>query len=216
MKTDKEIQQDVLDELRWDPAVNAADVGVTVNNGAVTLSGQVDSYAAKLAAQRAAFRVLGVKSLAMELVVKLPGSGERTDSDIAQAAKSALTWSTFVPFDGVDVTVERGWVTLSGEVDWGYQRFEMTDTVSRLRGVKGVTDNVKVKARVMPTDVKTGIEGALKRIAQSDAEQLSVAVDGGRVTLSGPIHSLSERAIVTNAAWSAPGVTDVVDRLVVI
>jgi osmotically-inducible protein OsmY len=142
MKTDKQTQQDVLDELRWDPAVNSAAIGVTVQDGVVTLSGVVESYSSKRAAEQAALRVVGVQELAIELDVQLSGIGEKKDEDIARAAESALTWSEFVPSDRIKIMVEKGWLTLSGEVDWGYQRQWATDCVSNLRGVTGVTNNI--------------------------------------------------------------------------
>jgi osmotically-inducible protein OsmY len=211
MKTDKQTQQDVLDELRWDPAVNSAAIGVTVEDGVVTLSGVVESYSSKRAAEQAALRVVGVQELAVELDVKLSGISERKDEDIARAAEYALTWSEFVPSDRIKIMVEKGWLTLSGEVDWGYQRQWATDCVSNLRGVKGVTNNIALKQRAVPSDIKTNIEAALRRVAHSDAQAMSVDVKGGQVTVRGPVHSWAERDTITHAVWSAPGVTKVVD-----
>jgi osmotically-inducible protein OsmY len=212
MKTDQQTQQDVLDELRWDPAVNAAQIGVTVKEGAVTLTGEVDSYASKWAAEQAALRVAGVKDLAVELEVQLSGVSERKDDDIARAAESALKWNEFVPSDKIKIMVEKGWLTLSGEVDWGYQRQWATDCVSNLRGVTGVTNNIVLKQRAVPNDIKANIEAALRRVARSDAQTMSVDVNGGQVTVEGPVHSWAERDTITHAVWSAPGVTKVVDH----
>ncbi len=212
MKTDKQIQQDVLDELRWDPVVNAAQIGVTAKEGAVTLSGTVDTYGSKWAAERAALRVAGVKELAVELAVKLTGFSERKDDDIARAAETALSWNEFVPTDKIKIMVEKGWLTLSGEVDWAYQRQWATDSVAHLRGVTGVTNDITIRQRVVARDIKSDIEAALKRVAHSDAQAMSVDVNGGQVTVKGPLHSWAEHDTITHAVWSAPGVTNVIDR----
>jgi osmotically-inducible protein OsmY len=215
MKNDRELQIDVLDELRWEPGVNATDIGATVKDGVVTLEGTVSSFAEKWAAEKAVKRLPGVKALAVELNVKLPGSSERTDSDIAQAAKNALKWDVLVPYDRIKVTVEKGFLVLEGEVDRDYQRSAAKQAVQYLMGVKGVANEITIKPSVAPTEVKNKIEAAFKRNAILDANQIKVHADGGKVTLSGSVHSWAEREEAENAAWAAPGVSEVKDLIAV-
>jgi osmotically-inducible protein OsmY len=215
MKNDLDLQRDVFDELKWEPAVHSTNIGVIVKDGVVTLEGVVDSYPEKWAAERAAKRVSGVKALALELEVKLPGSGEQTDADIAEAAESALRWDILAPQDRIKVTVEKGFLTLEGEVDWEYQRSAAKKAVLNLTGVKGVANEITVKPNVAPIDVKAKIEAALKRNAILDAEQIHVQADGGKVTLSGCVSSWAERDEAEAAAWSAPGVSEVKDVIAV-
>jgi osmotically-inducible protein OsmY len=215
MSNDRQLQQDVIAELSWDAAVNASRIGVEAKNGIITLSGHVESYAQKWAAERAAQRVSGVKGVAVEMDVVLPGSSQRTDADIASAARSALEWNTLIPRDAVAVMVEDGHITLSGDVEWAYVRTAAESSVRGLLGVKGVNNLIRIRPQIKPSDVKTKIEAALQRRAHLDARSISVDVDKGTVTLVGTVDSLSERVTVENAVWNAPGVQKVVDNLIV-
>jgi osmotically-inducible protein OsmY len=215
MKNDSDLQRDVFDELKWEPAVHSEDIGVTVKDGVVTLAGVVDSYPEKWAAERAAKRVAGVKALALELQVKLPGSGGRTDADIARAAENALAWDVFVPRDRIKVTVENACASLEGEVESQYQRLSAEQAVHRLAGLKAIFNQITVKPKVEPTQVKEKIEAAFKRSAILDAQRIKVQAEGGKVTLSGSVRSWAEREEAMSAAWAAPGVNEVKDLIAV-
>lgn len=215
MKTDAQIQRDVLAELKWEPSVNAAKIGVEVRDGIVTLAGHVDSYAEKWDAERASQRVSGVKALATEIDVALPGSSKRNDADIARSAESALEWTTFLPKDSVKIMVEGGWITLTGEVSWEYQRQSASAAVRYLMGVTGVSNQITIQPKVTAAAVKSDIEAALKRHAQADAQKILVSVSGGDVTLTGKVPTWSERDMARNSAWGTPGVTNVVDNIAV-
>ena len=215
MKTDKQVQQDVIAELSWEPSVNAAQIGVEVKDGIVTLAGHVSSYAEKWNAERAAQRVSGVKALAIEIDVQLAGLSKRNDADIARSAESALQWTTSFPQDRVKVMVEKGWITLSGDVDWEYQRRAAVAGVRHLMGVMGVSDNIAIKPTVSLSAVKSDIEAALKRRATADAHKISVDILGPDVTLSGRVHNWSERDLARDSAWSTPGVRMVVDNMTI-
>jgi osmotically-inducible protein OsmY len=215
MKTDSQLQQDVLAELAWEPSVNAADVGVEVKDGIVTLAGHVRSFVEKWEAERAAQRVSGVRGLAVEMDVNLPGSSRRNDVDIVRSVENALQWMTYVPQDAIKVLVESGWVTLTGEVAWEYQRKAATDGVRGLMGVTGVSDQISIKHIASSNGVKADIEAALKRRAHTDGQNISVEVHGADVTLRGRVHSWSERDLVASCAWGSAGVHSVSDNITV-
>lgn len=213
MKSDIQLKKDVEQELEWDPAINAAGIGVEVHGGIVTLAGHLGSYSEKLAARKAAQRVGGVKGLVVELDVRIPDAGRRTDEDIANVARSVLKWNAGLHEDSVQLSVEKGRVTLTGEVDWGYQAKAAEKAVAHLRGVCIVLNQIKVKARAKPGDIAGKIEAALKRHAQEEAQHIKVHVGDGTVTLRGTVGSLDEKSAVCNAAWSAPGVRHVIDEM---
>ena len=217
MKTDSQLQQDVMAELKWEPAVHAEQIGVEVKDGIVTLAGHVDSYPAKWNAERAAQRVAGVKALAVEIDVKLNGSTKRSDTDVARSVENVLLWTTYLPKDSVKIMVEDGWVTLSGEVQWGFQRATATAAVRYLAGVAGVSDLITIKpdTNINASVVKTNIEESLKRRATSEAIGIKVAVSGSEVTLTGKASSWAERDAAGSAAWNSRGVTKVVDNITI-
>lgn len=210
---DKQLQQHVLDALDFEPSLDAADIGVTADAGVITLRGDIKTYAEKATAERVALGVYGVKAVANDLNVRLGNGLDRTDTDIAQAALSALRWNTVVPYEKVAVTVSNGWVTLKGQLDWNYQRTAAANLVRDLRGVRGVSNLLTVVPRATPADLRSRIEAALKRSAEVDARRISIAVDGGKVTLTGNVHSWFERSEADKAAWAAPGVVAVEDRI---
>ena len=215
-KSNTQLQQDVLQELKYEPTVNAAEIGVTATDGIVGLTGNVKSYAEKYAAVRAAERVVGVKAVTDELKVDLPAFHVRNDEDIARAALNGLRWDVWVPTDHVKVKVENGWVTLEGEVDYKYQQTEAYDVVRNLTGVKGVTNLVTIrKPSASATEVKSKIEQALQRTAEVDAGHIRVSVLQDKVTLNGTVSSWAERRAAERAAWSAPGVSTVEDQILV-
>ncbi|EJL88487.1 putative periplasmic or secreted lipoprotein [Polaromonas sp. CF318] len=213
MKTDMQLKADVTAELAWEPAVNAAGIGVLVNDGIVTLTGHLDTFAEKYAAERAVRRVAGVRGLAMELDVKLAAGHQRSDSEIATAAASALRWSVFMQPDRVKVEVEKGWVTLTGEVDWAYQSSTAEQCVRNLIGVRGLTNKISVKPTVSTRNVASEISAALERQAEREAKNIAIDVEGSVVTLRGKVHSLAEREAAAGAAFAARGVTRIVNKL---
>lgn len=216
-KSDIEIQKDVLEEIRWDGRVLVTDVGVEVSKGVVTLTGAVDSYAKKAAAQEAAHKVQGVLDVANDIQVHIPSAGARTDTEIAQAIRQALEWNVFVPHERIQSTVGNGHVTLSGTVDMWAQRDEAYRAVAKLEGVKSVLNNITVTPpeRLAPEKIREAIENALARRAEREAQGITVTVQNGEATLSGKVHSWAERQAVIDSASHAPGVKSVKDLLVV-
>lgn len=213
MKTDMQLKADVTDELAWDPAINAASIGVMVKDGVVTLTGHLDSFAEKHAVERAVRRVSGVRGIALELDVKLMAEHKRSDSEIAQAAATALRLNSMVPEGKVQIEVENGWVTLTGEVDWSYQLARAEQCIRPLAGVRGLYNRITIKPRASSKDVGAQIMAALTRQAMREAKHITIEVEGGVVTLWGKVHSLAEREAAVGAAFSAHGVSRVVDKL---
>jgi len=215
MKTDAQLQHDVLAELGWDPAVRSADVGVTVRDGVVTLTGHLADHAQKHAVQRAVQRVRGVTAVVVEMDVRLEPALQRTDADIAASAQHALSWCVQVPGAAVRVVVERGWLTLDGQVEWDYQRRAAENAVRSLCGVVGLTNLIAVQPTVRAASVEHRIHDALARQADRESRHVSVQADGTTVTLRGAVHSWAERTAVLGAAWSTPGVSQVISELTV-
>lgn len=214
MKTDSQRQHDVGQELKLEPQVTSSQIGVAAKDGVVTLSGEVSSVVEKWHAERAAQRVCGVEALSVELKVKLSELGERTDADIARSAQSVLSWSTTVPGHSVKVMVENGSVSLTGDVDWQFQRLAAAACVRGLPGVTGVSNQIAIKPTLDVGAVKSDIEAALKRTATADAQGIEVAVAGADITLTGTVQSWSERQAARASAWRTPGVRSVVDKMV--
>ncbi|MET8233001.1 BON domain-containing protein [Micromonospora sp. NPDC005298] len=216
-RTDQDIQSAVLDELTWEPRVQPHEIGVTVGEGVVTLTGRVDSYAKKWAAERATHRVVGVRAVANDLAVHLPGSAERADPDLAAAAGHTLEWDAFVPVEKLQVTVSAGWVTLHGEVEWEYQRRAAERSVGRLTGVRGVSNGISVRPAAPPDgqNLADRIVDALARAGATEAERITVRVHGDTAVLAGLVHSMPERAEVEQVVWSAPGIREVQNHIAV-
>lgn len=215
MKSDYLVQQDVQDELLWEPSLNAVEIGVSVKNGIVTLNGTVDSLSKKLAAEKAVKRVKDVKAVVMEVEVVYPSSTKKSDGDIAQAAIDALSWSNLVPKDHIHVEVEGGYLTLEGEVQWQYQRDAAKDAVKDLQGVKGITNLVTVRPAASTFLIKDNIKKALQRMANIEADNISLVTDNKTVTLKGKVRSWREKEEVEQVVWSTPGVSAVKDELVI-
>jgi osmotically-inducible protein OsmY len=216
-RTDEQIQRDVLDELKWDARVQPNEIGVAVKDGIVTLTGWVDSFTKKWAAEEAALRVPGVKAVANDIEVRLPFESERTDADLAAAAIRALEWDAAIPRDAVKVTAGKGWVTLEGEVEWEYQKEDAERVVRRLTGVRGVTNLIRVRPHTTPNpqELKRKIEDALVRSAETDAQRIQVEVLGDKVILRGSVRSWAERQEAERIAWSAPGVAAVENHIII-
>ncbi|ACD19916.1 BON domain-containing protein [Paraburkholderia phytofirmans] len=215
MKSDMELKHEVEEELAWDPAVSVTDIGVEVHDRIVTLSGHPASYAEKIAAEKAAQRVAGVKAVVVELKVRLGHADVRSDEDIANAVRSVLHWTVGLSEESVKVQVEKGWVTLSGEVDNAYQSHVAARTVSQMRGVTGVSNTIRISGSVAAQDIGEQISQALQRHADREAKHIAIKVDQGTVTLTGKVDSAAERSAARGAAWAAPGVHAVIDNLTV-
>lgn len=217
LRPDEEIHRDVLAELKWDARVAPNEIGVAVKDGVVSLTGWVDSFIKKWAAERAAHRVRGVKAVANDIEVRVPASEQKPDPDIAAAVTRALEWDAFVPIENLDVTVSKGWVTLKGEVEWDFQRRAAERAVRRLSAVRGVTNLITVRPRVTPspTELKRQIERALVRSAETDAENITIETAGSKVVLRGTVRSWAEREEAERVAWSAPGATEVENLITV-
>ena len=214
-KSDSVVKADVESELKWEPRVSANEIGVAVKDGVATLTGRVNSYIKRLSAENAAHRVLGVKAVANEITVQLVDGAERNDSDIAAAAVRAIEWDDLVNVDKLDITVASGWITLKGTVDYAFQREDAERIVRRLTGVKGVSNLLVTKPRLVPADLKQKIEDALVRSAHTDATGIGVDVDGTTVTLRGTVRSYAEKKDAERATIAAPGVTTVDNRLLI-
>ncbi len=215
MKTDQQLQSDVLDELRWDPRLNSPEIGVAVKNGIVTLSGHVDNYTKKLAAEEAAKRVKDVKGIVEEIMVQLQHDGKRTDQELAQAAVNAIRWNNAVPNQNIKVEVEKGWLSLEGQLDWQFQKEAALNAVKDIVGLKGVSNMISIKPRVNIPVVRETIKKALERSADIESDRIIIETSGNKVILRGKARSWSEKNEVEHAAWSAPGVMEVEDDLII-
>jgi osmotically-inducible protein OsmY len=215
MKSDREIELDVKDELQWDPDLDATDIAVTVKKGVVTLAGFVKSYADKYEAESAAKRVAGVLGVANDIEVRMPSVDERPDPEIARDAVAAIKGQLPISLENIKVIVKDGWVTLEGTVEWQYQKSTAETAVRRLKGVRGVINSIVLKPRAEPADIKRKIQEAFKRSAEVDANRITVEANGSAVILKGTVRSWIEREEAERVAWAAPGVTKVEDRIVV-
>ena len=210
---DDQLHQDVLDELNFEPSINAAHIGVAVDDGIVTLSGEVGSFAEKYNAERAVRRVKGVHGIVEHIKVVFPSDKVTGDAEIAERVLASLKWSALVPADRVTVKVENGWVALNGELDWQFQKSAAEAAVRRLSGIKGISNLIKLPPQVAGTNVKQRIEDALKRNAEVEAQRIQVGVNGSKVILNGSVDTWHERNVAESAAWAVPGVTMVEDHL---
>ena len=216
MKTDSEIQKNVMEELKWEPFLKASEIGVAVKDGIVTLSGTVDTYGKKVSAEKAAKRVAGVKAVAEDIEVKLSSGGKRNDTEIAEAVLNALKWHSAVQEDKIKIKVEDGWVTLEGNVEWEFQRSAARTSVEHLLGVVGISNNIKIVPTLSATEVKRKISSAFQRSATVDSEKINIAVDGSKVILTGKVRSYVEKRDAEKAAWLAPVVNRVENKLEIV
>jgi osmotically-inducible protein OsmY len=215
MRTDGDIERDVKEELKWNPDLDASDIAVSVKDGVVTLAGFVKSFTDKYEAEAAAKRVAGVAAVANDIEVRLPAIDQRPDPDIARDAVAAIKSQLPISSEHIKIVVKNGWVTLEGTAEWQYQRSTAETAVRRIKGVKGVTNSIVLKPRAEPTEIKKKIQEAFKRNAQVDADRITVEANGSEVILKGSVRSWIEREEAERAAWAAPGVTKVEDRIVV-
>jgi osmotically-inducible protein OsmY len=215
MKSDTEIQKNVMEEMKWDPILYSAEIGVIVTDGIVTLIGYVDNYSQRLAAENAAKRVKDVRAVAIDLAISLPHEQQRSDTDLAAAALNALKWSSFVPEDKIRLKVDGGWITMEGEVEWQFQKESAYSAVSDLIGVHGVINRISVRPNITPVIVKDVIKKALERSADIEADSINILTDGGRIVLKGKVRSWAERKEVERAVWATPGVIEVKDELII-
>ncbi len=215
MKTDFQIQKDVMEEIKWDPLLTVSEIGVAVKDGIVTLSGHVDSYYKKMAAENATKKVFGVKALAEDIQVGISPNNKRTDTEIAEAIVNALRWHSVVQEEKIKIKVEDGVVKLEGEVEWEYQRTNIKSTVARIAGVCWVNNLITVKPAIMPSDVVQKIKSAFQRSANIDASNINAEVVGSKVILTGIVRSFAEKQDAENAAWAAPGVAIVDNKLII-
>jgi len=215
MKSDNQIQDDVMEEIRWDPILDKSDIGVSVNDGIVTLSGHVNNYMKKISAEKAAKRVKDVKAVAMDVDVRLGYEQQRNDTEIASAALNAIKWDTSVPDDKLKVSVEDGRITLEGQLTWQYQKNAAEQAVRSLNGVKGVINSITISQPVNTAVIKDKIRTALERYADVEAARIRIETNGNKVTLKGSVNSWTERRIAEQAAWSSPGVISVEDNLLI-
>jgi len=214
--SDRTLKQGVEDELEWEPSINAEHIGVTAEDGVVTLTGHVGSYTEKFTAEKAARRLKGVRAIAQEIEIRFPSDKKTSDDQIAKRALDIIAWDSTIPKDKVQVKVQGGFVTLSGQVDWHYQRADAEYAVRKLAGIKGLSNEIQVKPRVQALDVKQRIESALKRNADLEADSIKVSVLNGRVTLDGKVKAWYERDLAERTAWSAPGVISVEDHISIV
>ncbi|WP_309660915.1 BON domain-containing protein [Sphingomonas sp.] len=215
MKSDSQLQQDVMDELKWEPGVDHEQIGISAKDGVVTLSGVVGSYSEKLLAEKTARRVKGVRALAEDLAVRYPYQSKTTDSEIAKRVADVIEWDSLVPHDKINVTVEDGAVRLRGDVEWNYQKDLAFKDASKITGVLRVDNWINVKPSVSTGDVKQRIEQAFERQADLEAEKIKVRADGHKITLEGTVTTWGKRGIAERAAWAAPGVSQIEDKLIV-
>ncbi|WP_343631115.1 BON domain-containing protein [Fluviicola sp.] len=213
MKTDVEIQKHVMEELKWEPSIHSSEIGVAVKNGVVTLSGTVDTYLEKTTAEKAALKVAGVKGLAEDIQINLPFNHQKTDTELAQAALDALKWNVLVPNDQIKIKAENGWITAKGTVEWAYEQNAVRDAIATIKGVKGISNLVKVIPKVDPKDVKKKISAAFERNALVDANHIHVENSGSKVILGGKVSSYAEKREAEHVAWNVPGVATVENNI---
>lgn len=213
MKSDKKIQENVQEELQWEPILNATEIGVAVKDGVVTLSGNVNSYTEKRQAELAAKRVKDVKAVAMDINIDISSTDNNNDTEIGTAIVDAFSWNTLVPDEKIKARVENGWVTLEGEVEWQYQKEAAYNAVDLLRGIKGISNLIVVKPTINKSLIKDNIKKALERNADIEADKVEITTSGHKVILRGKVGSWHERGLVARAAWASPGVVDVLDEI---